>query len=172
MRKLIFYPLLMMTVSVLLGGCASVQRTAPAAPGRVNIKLKNSDYTMLASVKGTSTVKSYPLSIVKVIDGTKVCVLGIKFFEDQYSGLKPNELGTGDIVLCAVYPPIALYYLYTYYKPSVSAEDRAYYKVLAASPDADAIIGKNMVKQRSGIPYILSEEEVTMTGKAIKYKPE
>lgn len=148
MRNMIVSSLAMTAVAVLMSGCASVQRGTPAAPGQVNINLEKGDYTMMGSVKGTSTVKSYVFGIVQVIDGDKVSVLGIKSFEDQYSFMGP---GPGFFV---------------------SVEDRAYYKALAATPDADAVIPKSFVKQSSGFPFIYEEQEATFTGKALKYKSE
>jgi hypothetical protein len=54
----------------------------------------------------------------------------------------------------------------------VSVEERAYYKALAATPDADAVIPKAFTKQSSGFPLLYSEQEATFTGKALKYKSE
>ena len=151
MRKLIGSSLAMAVAAILASGCASVQRSTPIAPGLVNINLEKGDYTMLASVKGSSTVKSYVLGIVQIIDGTDVCVLWMfKNFEDQYSYLDPN----------------AILHL------GVSVADRAYYKALAAAPDADAVIPRAMVMQASRFPLFYSEQEATFTGKALKYKSE
>ena len=172
MRNLLCYSLLMLTVSMLVDGCANVQRMTPMAPGRVNIKLADNDYTLLASVKGASTLKSYPLGIVQVIDDSKIRVLGIKFFEDKYSLMKPSKKLDGiDVVVMVYFWPYVIYKAYTYSSASVSAEDRAYYKILAATPDADGVIENAFVRQKSGIPFIYTEEEITLTGKAIKYKP-
>lgn len=160
--------------ALLSGGCASVQRWTPMARGQVNVKLKDSDYSVLASVKGVSTTKSYACGIVKVIDGNKVRVLGIKFFEDQYSYLTPKDRLSDTEKFMLFYPgcwlilPITVPYIV--YTHSASAEDRAYYKVLAAVPDADELVSPGLVAQRSGIPLVCREEEVTLTAKAIKYK--
>lgn len=135
---------------VLAGGCASVQRSTPTAPGLVNINLEKGDFTMLGTVKGTSTVKSYFLGFVQVIDGDKTKILCFKSFEDQYS-IQPGGFG---------------------FLAPVSVADRAYYKALAATPDADAVIPKAFVKQTSGFPLFWFEESVTFSGKALKYKSE
>lgn len=153
MKNLIVSSLATLTVAVLMSGCASVQRATPAAPGQVNINLEKGDYTMLGSVKGTSTVVSYFFGAVQIIDGDKVRILGIRSFEDQYS-FRSQPNGLLDL-----------------FKP-VSVEDRAYYKALAATPDADAVIPKAFIKQSSGFPFICEEEEATFTGKALKYKSE
>ncbi len=157
MKKLIVSSLAMAAAAVLVSGCASVQRATPAAPGLVNINLEKGDYTMLASVKGSSTVSSYVFGIVQVIDGSKVSVLGFKNFEDQYSFQQQDNSFLG-----------ALFGIFR----TVSVEDRAYYKALAATPDADAVIPKAFTKQSSGFPLLFVEEEATFTGKALKYKSE
>lgn len=136
--------------ALLAGGCASVQRSTPVAPGQVNINLEKGDYTMLGTVKGTSTVKSFFFGVVQVIDGDKTKILCFKSFEDQYS-IQPGGLG---------------------FLSPVSVADRAYYKALAATPDADTVIPKAFVKQSSGIPFLYQEVEVTFSGKALKYKSE
>jgi hypothetical protein len=106
---------------------------------------------MLGSVKGSSTLKSYFFGIVQIIDGNKSRILWVfKDYEDQYSFQDPGGLN--------ILP--------------VSVEDRAYYKALAATPDADAVIPKAFIKQSSGFPFIYEEQEVTFTGKALKYKSE
>jgi hypothetical protein len=172
MRNLIVSSLKVVAIAILAGGCASVQRSTSAAQSQVKINLKNNDYTILDSVKGSSTLKSYPLGIVQIIDDSKVRVLGIKFFKDEYSLLQPKKtISTPEIVFMVYVWPYGVYKAYTYSSASASAQDRAYYKALSATPDADNIIQKSFVKQRSGIPFLYSEEEVTIVGKAIKYKP-
>jgi len=153
MRNQIVSSLVMAAVAVVMSGCASVQRATPSAPGQVNINLERGDYTMLASVKGSSTVKSYAFGVVQIVDSTKVRVLWVfKDYEDQYSYQDPG--------------------FFNLLFGTVSASDRAYYKALAATPDADAIIPKALIKQTSGFPFIYEEEEATFTGKALKYKSE
>lgn len=153
MNKQVVSVFAMAAVAVLMSGCASVQRATPVAPGLVNINLEKGDYTMLGTVKGTSTIKSYLFGVVEIIDGTKVKILCFKDFEDQYSFQNGD-----DSIFSLLF--------------GVSVEDRAYYKALAATPDADAIIPKAFVKQTSGIPFIYAEKEVTFSGKALKYKSE
>jgi hypothetical protein len=151
MKNLIVSSLAMATVAMLMSGCASVQRGIPSASGLVNINLEKGDYSMLGSVKGSSTLKSYFFGIVQIIDGNKSRILWVfKDYEDQYSFQDPGGLN--------ILP--------------VSVEDRAYYKALAATPDADAVIPKAFIKQSSGFPFIYEEQEVTFTGKALKYKSE
>lgn len=160
MRNRIVSSLAMTAVAIAVSGCSSVQRATPTAPGLVNINLEKGDYTMLGSVKGSSTVVSYFFGVVQVIDGDKVRVLGLRNFEDQYSF---QTQPTGNNGLGGMF--------YDLMKP-IAVEDRAYYKALAATPDADAVIPKAFTKQKSGIPFICEEEEATFTGKALKYKSE
>ncbi len=162
MKKQIIVSLAMAAVAVAVSGCASVQRAAPTAPGQVNINLEKGDYTMLGSVKGSSTVVSYCGGVVQVVDGDKVRVLGLRNFEDQYS-FQTKQTATGNTDLSGM--------LYDLMKP-IAVEDRAYYKALAATPDADVVIPKALTKQKSGIPFICEEETATFTGKAVKYRSE
>lgn len=172
MPKVFYQGLTVFLAMLLSGGCASVMRTSPQAPSRVNIKLKNSDYTVMGTVKGVSTTTSYVGGIVKVVDGEKVRVLGIKFFCDQYSYLRPQEpLSTKELVLSIYFLPIGAPWLaYRAYQHTPSAEDRAYCKMLTKIPEADALVNPSWRIQRSGFPLIQSEEEVTVTAKAIKYR--
>jgi hypothetical protein len=108
--------------------------------------MDKSQYTVLGTVKGTSTLESFFCGFVRVIDGNHVSLMGMKFFEDQYAYYnEPSIFG-------------------------VSVEDRAYYKALCATPDADAVLRKSSVTQASGTCLLYSQKEVTFTGKAIKYK--
>lgn len=139
----------------------------------MKINLEDTDYTVLPPVKGSSTTTSYVCGVVQVVDGSKVSVLWVKFFEDQYSFRPQRELDTIDAV-SAFYPPLwPLFFLRRagYFK-NVSAEDRAYYKALAATPDADVVLESALTKQNSGFPLLCSESSVTFTGKALKYKTE
>ncbi len=135
--------------ALLVSGCASAWRSTPTAASLVNINIEKGDYTMLASVKGSSSATTYFGGIVQVVDENKVRLLWIKFFEDQYTFIDPEKVG--------------------FFTP-VSVDDRAYYKVLAATPDADAVLPKAFLKQSFGIPILYHEETSTFTGKAIKYK--
>ena len=90
MKNLIVSSLAMAALAAGMSGCASVQRATPAAPGVVTINLEKGDYTMLSSVKGSSTIKSYVGGMVQIVDGTKVRILWVfKDFEDQYSFQSP-----------------------------------------------------------------------------------
>jgi len=133
-------------------GCASVERGAPVSKPTINVNLEKGDYTVLGTAKGSSTVKSYVCGLFKIIDDNKVSFLFIKLFEDQYCFQEPSLFGT---VL-----------------GFVSVEDRAYYKAIAAVPDADAVLQRSFTKQVSSFPLLYSDEEVTFTGKAIKLKSE
>ena len=169
MPKLLYHGLIVIVAVLLSGGCASVQRATPQAYSQVSVNLKDNDYTVLNTIKGVSTTTSYAGGIVKVVDGEKVRVLGIKFFKDQYCYFSPKTHYTpGEVALTFYLWPVMVPVMI--YRHSASAEDRAYYKVLEASPDADAIINPSLVAQRSGFLLFRSEEEVTVTAKAIKYK--
>jgi len=161
MKRFLVSGLTMASMAVLMAGCASVQRGAPVAPALINVNMNKGDYTVLGTVKGTSTVKSYLLGIVQVVDEDKVSFLGIKTWEDQYALLTPPD------------GPQSLPIIGWFLGGGVSPSDRAYYKALAATPDADAVAAKSWVKQNpASIPLLYSEETVTFTGKALKFKSE
>ncbi len=102
-------------------------------------------------------MQSYVLGLVKIIDGDKLILLGMKTFEDQYAFLQDPGLPILQVLTLGL-------------SGGPTAEDRAYYKALAATPDADVVIPKAYVKQISGIPLLASMKEVTFTGKAVKIK--
>ena len=129
-------------------GCSSVMRGTPVAGVKINANMDRTDYEVLGTTEGKSTKTSVLCGLVQVIDGSKVAILGIKFFEDQYA-----------------------YFDRPWYQLGVSTEDRAYYKALAVTPDADSVAGKAYVSTRSGIPLLWMSSEVTFQGNALKYKP-
>lgn len=151
--KRITQAILLLLAAELITGCASVQRGTPTVGSRINVNLDRADYKVLGTTKGSSTVKSYLLGAVKVIDGSKVVVLGFKGFEDQYA------------YYAAPQPTI-----FSRIFGRITPEDRAYYKALSATPDADVVLKKSMTKQESTIPILKTETTVTFTGKALKYK--
>lgn len=149
MKTSMFVSLLMTVITVMVTGCASVQRATPVAPAEIDINLTRGDVTIMGSVKGSSTLQTYAFGLVQIVDNDKWVLLGCWLFEDQYAFAKESE---------------------GYRR--VSVEDRAYYKALAATPDADAVVRKAFVKQSSGIPFLAETEEATFIGKAIKFKTE
>jgi len=114
---------------------------------QVQLNMARNEYTVLGTVKGTSTLDSYVFGIVQVIDGDKYSILGIGPFEDQLAFSSPGEGWVASTII-----------------------DRAYFKALAASPDADAVMPKSCEQTYTGTPFISSTRVVTFTGKAVKYK--
>jgi len=159
MKNSVFVSLFMAAITVVMTGCASVQRSTPIASAQIDVNLARGDVTILGSVKGTSSLQSYVFGLVRVYDNDKCAIFGCKMFEDQYAF--QGDPGN---------PWLALLTLGMF--GGVNTEDRAYYKALAATPDADAVVRKAYVKQETGIPFIASSEEVTFIGKAIKFKAE
>ena len=149
--KLLITGLACIATTVLVSGCAGVTRGTPHAGTVINANLNASDMEVLEKTEGKSTKVSVLLGLVQVIDGDKYRILGIKFFEDQYAFIdKPSGL------LSIITP--------------VSIEERAYYKALAATPDADSVMQKAFVATSSGVPILYKSQEVTYQGKALKYK--
>ena len=132
---------------ILLQGCGGDSKTIPRMGfGSFDIRaeISRNDIEVLDQVEGTSTSKTY-LGVVEVVDGDKMKVLGIPFFKEQYTPYGIPGLG-------------------------ISVEDRAHYKALEASPDADVVFFKSMDKECEGIPIIWGTKTVTLKGKAIRLK--
>jgi hypothetical protein len=142
---------LMLSVGVLVmaSGCSTVSRNTPTAPAQVQLNMESGNCQLLEKTMGTSTKTSILGGLVSVIDGDKVSILGIKFFEDQYTIQDSGWLSK-------IMP--------------VPVADRAYYKALAATPDADAVACKAFTKRVSGVPLIFTSQEVTYQGKAFKFQ--
>jgi len=140
---------------LLLTGCAGVQRGAPATIPLLNVNLQRSDYEVLGPVEGASKRTSIAFGLVQIVEDDKLIVCGIKSFEDQYA-FRQADTGLINVLFG--------------WMLGVSADDRAYYKALAATPDADAVVPKSWTKTVTGIPCIYTMEDVKFTGKAIKIK--
>ena len=139
----------MATLVVVGAGCSSVTRGTPVSPVHINPNVDRTDYEVLATTEGKSTRVAILCGLVNILAGDKVSIPGLKLFEVQYAFLTPSP--------------------WTRILP-VNVENRAYYKALAATPDADAVAGKAERVTDSGVPLIWTKKEVTYQGKAIKYK--
>ena len=148
----------LVALAAIVSGCASVQRYTPESKSQVQLNMARNEYTVLGTVKGSSTEDSYVLGIVRVIDGDKYNILGFKTFEDQYAFTSADAGIFQDIPVLS----------FLFAGPSVN--DRAYFKALAATPDADAVTVKSYDYTRSGFAPFYSKRVVTFTGKAVKYK--
>ena len=137
--------------AMLLGGCGTAQKTSPHMSfGDMEMKadLQRSDIVVLDRVEGTSTCQTIFFGVVKIIDGDKLQLFGIKFFKDKYTYFKQGPIES----------------------PFVQVVDRAYYKALEQHPDADAVFQKSMDHETEGIPLLCEKESVTFKGKAVKIK--
>jgi hypothetical protein len=137
--------LILSMVSLLMTtGCGLAVKRAPHMWfGKLDIetKLEREDVVIMGPVEGTSTMSNF-LGIIQIVDGDKLQILGIPFFKDKL----------------------------TYWEPKNKVLNRAYYKALAATPDADAIFSKSYDIEEEGIPFILGTKSITVKGKAIKLK--
>ncbi|MBN2315724.1 MAG: hypothetical protein JXM79_17480 [Sedimentisphaerales bacterium] len=140
-------------VLLFIGGCGD-QRNAPQMQfGRFDVEttLTRDHIVVMERVEGISETDSILLGTVQVIDGNKVKVLGIPFFKDKYTCLRSDPLA------CSVAP---------------KTQERAYYKALEATPEADAVFYKSWNRETGGIPLIWDTEKVTFSGKAFSVKPD
>lgn len=133
-----------------LMGCQSAQKTMPhIGIGNLNMEasLTRDDLVVLDAVEGQSSTKSFVGGMITIIDGDKLRLFGISFFKDKFTYFKePGFFGW------------------------IGAEDRAYYKALEQTPDADIVLVKSMDREESGVPFFFSSTEVTFRGKAMKLK--
>ena len=149
MKDISIFKIVAVTAMLLVGGCAS-QRTVPQVGfGNFDVKtqLMRDDIVILQRVEGTSETESILLGTIQIIDGKNVKVLGFPFFKEQYTCVKED-------------PCLA------------KTEDRAYYKALEATPEADAVFYKSMNREHGGIPLLWETESVTFSGKAFTVKPD
>jgi hypothetical protein len=149
--KLLITGLACVGLLVVVSGCSSITRGTPIAQTGIQANMNTGDCEVMAKTEGKSTKTSILLGLVQVIDGDKYRILGIKFFEDQYA-FAGQSWGLLDFI-----------------RP-ITPDERAYYKALAAAPDADAVASKAFVKTYSGIPILYNTSEVTFEGKALKFK--
>lgn len=141
--------LFVLVPAVLLVGCSSITRGTPHAPLFVQANLQRADYEVLGTTEGTSKRTRYFFGLVSIIDDDKYSILGIKFFHDEYAFQEKGGFFSGLFV---------------------GIEDRAYYKALSKTPDADAVATKSYVETSTGFFPIWDNKEITFQGKAIKYK--
>lgn len=133
-----------------LTGCASTYNQAPhLAFGRFGFEteLKRTDVRILDRVEATSEKTSILLGLIQIVDGDKLRILGIPFFEEQHALLTRGVFFT------------------TMFADDV--QDRAYYKALQQAPDADVIIEKASTSTNRGIPLLWDHRTVTVRGKAV-----
>jgi hypothetical protein len=135
----------------LLAGCATGNYKPVVRFGQLNLETQvpRQDLVILNTTEGTSREDAYVLGIVRIIDGTKVEVLGIKFFEDHCAS------PSGSPFPCCFFDPVAA---------------RAYYNALAKTPEADALIERSSTSNTRGFPFFYRMKEVTYRGKAIQLK--
>jgi hypothetical protein len=143
--KLILTSIACVATLMLAAGCTGITRGTPHAGTYINANMDKNDFEVGATTSGTSTKESYLLGLFPVIDGDKYQILYIKLFEDQYAFQEKESF-------------------------FVDIKDRAYYKALAATPDADAVAMKAWTRTSSGIPLLYNKQEATFQGKALKFK--
>ena len=124
MKSIPFLMIVVVAYMLIIGGCSSQRGTPQMGFGNFDIetKLTRDNIVVMERVEGTSETDSILLGTIQVIDGDKVKILGIPFFTDKYACLRPDPLS------CSVAP---------------RTQERAYYKALEASPQADAVFYKS-----------------------------
>ncbi len=155
LRKSLAYCFLSATIVIFsLSGCGGrVFKSTPIAHVDTTGTMTRSDYIVLDKVDGTSKLDYYVFGIYQVIDDEHIKLFWIPLnFDDTYAFTQP--------------PSGLLDRFFSWAK----TEDRAYYKALSQTPDADSVISKAYIKERRGIPWIFEKEIVTFTGKAIRIK--
>jgi hypothetical protein len=126
-------------------GCMFSQKTAPHmgfGNFSMNTQLSREDIVVLDQVEGTSTTDFILLGLIQIVDGKELRLLGIPFFREKYTG--------------------------GFWINSI--QHRAYYKALAAAPEADAVFHKSTDYEYGGIPLIWWSETAYYHGRAIRLK--
>ncbi len=152
-QKSVIFSLLVSVMAMFLNGCSTVLKTAPSSPISFDAgSMERNDYVILDRVEGISTTTSILFGLVKIIDGNKWKLFWLfPFYEEEYA---------------YQIPPSFPFNLLSF----VSTQERAYYKALAKTPDADSVIQKAFSIESTEIPTLFKTEKVTITGKAIKLK--
>jgi len=135
-------------IAITLTGCSNVIKSIPSAGIGFDVGAMDRNlYVIIDNVEGSSTTQTFFFGLIKIVDNNKLIFAGIPLFEDKYAFPNAKQAFS-----------------------SVTTADRAFYKALEISPDADTIIKKSYSKKNSGIPFLFSDEKVTFYGKAIKLK--
>jgi hypothetical protein len=132
-----------------VGGCGSAQKTVPHMGfGTFDIKteLTREDVVVLDRVEGSSTTLSIVFGVIQIIDGDKLKLFWIPFFQEK----------------CTYFQGLPGLWAVT--------ADRAYYKALEAAPESDFVFFKSMDHEYEGIPGIFHMKRVTFKGRAVKLK--
>ena len=152
--------IVLILATALLYGCTAAQKQIPHFGfGKMNIeaRMDRGDLIVLRSVEGESSTTSVLAGLLQIIDGDKVKLFYIPFFKDKYTYFSDSIFGG--------FPLLNQLRL-------VHAEDRAYYKALEKTPDADVVFYKSNDREGWGIPILFTTESVTWRGKALKVKPD
>ena len=145
-------------IIAILTGCVGLNKRIPQAGMQVDIgSMDRNHYVVLDLVDGESTRTSICGGLIQFVDGNKLVICNMRFFADEFSQ-EPimQERSFSERLMDYLTLP--------------TVQQRAYYKSLAATPDADVIIPKAYDYESSGIPVIFTHEKVNFRGKAIKLK--
>jgi hypothetical protein len=110
--------------------------------------LSRGDFVVLDNVEAASTTTSILGGVIQVIDSDNWKVFGIPFFTEKYTTVAGGPLF------------------------DERPEQRAYYKALEKTPDADTVLVKSMDREETGVPGLYSTTSVRFRGKAIRLKPD
>jgi hypothetical protein len=155
--------LLLAVVAALLSfntGCTTSSKASPMLDYNSGVTfeggIERQDYVVLDRVVGSSMSQKYLLGLVEVVEPDvaaeggeqKIVVFGIPFFHEKKVPVSKGFFGLG----------------------ADNVANRAYYKALAAQPEADVILHRSIETKTSGIPFLWEDRTVTYVGKAIRLK--
>ncbi len=154
-NKITFLTLLIL---LFLSGCSTTRNSMPVTQIEFDAsQLERSEYVILDNVTGISSTQYILGGLIQIIDANypdakpedkKVKFLGIRFYKaENYATQEPKGC------------------LYV-----ATTADRAYYKALSQSFDADSIIQQKFNRHIHGFPGIVQTEVITFCGKAIQLK--
>jgi hypothetical protein len=142
----------------IFSGCSGALLSTPSSSLHIDAgSMKRSDYVVLDRVEGSSTTIKILLGLIQVIDDDKVKILGMPLYEEKYAFQRPPETNLFTLLLFGL-------------GGGPDTADRAYYKALAATPDADCVLNKSFSDENRSVLFFYSTETVRFTGKAIRLK--
>ena len=137
-------------------GCSAAQKRMPhVGIGSFSLEgnMERKDFVIMGSVEGSSQTTSILCGLVQMIDGDNLKLFGIPFFTDKFTYFSEDTTFSNLTGIRFVTP-----------------EDRAYYKALEKTPDADVVLVKSMDRESFTIPFIYGRNSVPFRGKAMELK--
>ncbi|MBN1443927.1 MAG: hypothetical protein JXA90_14550 [Planctomycetes bacterium] len=130
--------------------------------------LNRDSFEVRDPVEGSSDTLSILFGIVQIIEGNKLKLFWIPFFEDRSHTRVPAYLRPGSELVDWVLPAGPIHWLEGLVLGRT--EERAYYDAIAKSPEADFVLEKGSECRGVGVPLFVYKQTVTYRGKPVVLK--